>query len=88
MPVKDTVETVVRTIVEHARIRPPEVQEHHVLTRDLGFDSLAMLLTLGDLEQRLGFEYPVERLDDLSTISVAELIGMVRVDSARRQVGS
>jgi len=69
---------VVREIVRaHARIDVGEILESHVLTRDLGFDSLAFLLALSDLEDRLRFRFPLEEVDRLRDICVADLLRLV-----------
>ena len=69
---------IVREIVRaHARVDVVDVLESHVLTRDLGFDSLAFLLALSDLEDRLRFRFPLEEVDRLRDISVAELVRLV-----------
>ena len=68
----------VREIVRaHARVQVPEILETHVLARDLGFDSLAFLLTLGDIEDRLRFRFPLEEVDRLRDISVGELARLI-----------
>ncbi len=67
-----------REIVQrHSRIRPERVLDHHVLARDLGFDSLAFLLTLTDLETRYRFDFPLELIDELQNLSFGELRGLV-----------
>ena len=71
-------EAIVREIVRaHARIDVGDILESHVLTRDLGFDSLAFLLALSDLEDRLGFRYPLEDVDGLRNISLGDLVRLV-----------
>jgi len=71
-------DAIVREIVRaHARIDVLDVLETHVLTRDLGFDSLAFLLALSDLEDRLRFRFPLEEVDRLRDISVADLVRLV-----------
>ena len=70
--------TAVRDIVRsHARIAVPEIEDRQILSRDLGFDSLAFLLTLSDLEDRLRFRFPLEEVDRLRDISVADLVRLV-----------
>jgi acyl carrier protein len=70
--------SIVRQIVrEHARIDAGDPHDGQVLTRDLGFDSLAFLLTVSDLEGRLGFRFPLEQVDRLREISVADLVSLV-----------
>jgi len=71
-------DAIVREIVRaHARIDVGEILESHVLTRDLGFDSLAFLLALSDLEDRLRFRFPLEEVDRLRDICVADLLRLV-----------
>ena len=71
-------DAIVRKIVgAHARIDVGELLDRHVLTRDLGFDSLAFLLTLSDLEDRLRFRFPLDDVDSLRDITVADLVRLV-----------
>jgi acyl carrier protein len=80
---EDSRAATVRQIVRaHARIDLAEILDGHVLTRDLGFDSLAFLLTLSDLEDRLRFRFPLEEVDRLRDISVAELVRLVETEHA------
>jgi len=73
--------TTVREIVRaHARIDVAEILGGHILTRDLGFDSLAFLLTLSDLEDRLRFRFPLAEVDRLRDISVADLVRLVAAE--------
>ena len=68
----------VRDIVRsHARIAVPEIDDRQILTRDLGFDSLAFLLTLSDLEDRFRFRFPLENVDHLREVSFGELVHLV-----------
>lgn len=70
----DQIHQIIRT---HARIKPDIIERDHVLTRDLGFDSLAFLLAVSDLEDRVGFTFPLERVEELSQITVGELLALV-----------
>lgn len=82
MRADERIVAVVREIVtKHARNPVPRVEEHHALGRDLGFDSLAFLLTLSDLEDRLGFHLPLEEVDQLRDISFGDLVRRVERDS-------
>ena len=68
----------VREIVRaHSRVDVPELLDSQILTRDLGFDSLAFLLALSDLEDRLRFRFPLEEVDRLRDISVGDLVRLV-----------
>lgn len=70
---------VVRTVVaRHSRIRVDPIERSHRLAADLGFDSLAFLLTLSDLEDRIGFRLPEGEGESLQDISVGELERLVR----------
>ena len=61
-------------VLRHARIKVPTLRPDHRLARDLGFDSLAYLLTVSDLEDRLGFVFPLERVDSLREATFAEVV--------------
>jgi len=75
-------DATIREIVRaHSRIDVAEILDSHVLTRDLGFDSLAFLLTLSDLEDRLRFRFPLEEVDHLRDISVAGLSRLVAAET-------
>jgi acyl carrier protein len=77
----DAVRATVRAIVsQHSRVPIEPVEASHRLAADLGFDSLAFLLTLSDLEDRVGFHFPVDDDDNLRDISVGELERLV-IDS-------
>ena len=69
--------TVREIVVAHSRIDVAELDESHVLARDLGFDSLAFLLTLADLEEKLHFRFPLEEVDHLRDISVGDLVRLI-----------
>ncbi len=65
----------VRTAIgKHARWHVPQLGDNQILTRDLGFDSLALLLAVTDVEERLGFNFPVEEVSDLQSVSVGDVV--------------
>lgn len=70
-------------VLKHSRIRLAQISEGHTLARDLGFDSLAFLLTLSDLEDRLRFPFPLERVDELRDISFGDLVRLVSDERTR-----
>ncbi len=83
MPEVDPSSPIHQIILAHARIRPATIEAGHVLTRDLGFDSLAFLLALTDLEERIGFHFPLERVDELAGITVGEFFALVGSGNGR-----
>lgn len=76
---KDTdFKEVVRSVVaKHSRIHLDPIEPSHRLAADLGFDSLAFLLTLSDLEDRIAFRFPEGEGDSLQDMSVGELERLV-----------
>lgn len=73
-----SVEEVLREIVSrHRRLRETPLHGGQTLAGDLGFDSLAFLMLLTDLEQAFGVEFPVERIDELQDLTFADLVRLV-----------
>ena len=66
--------TLEAIIVRRSRLRLEEVRDEHRLVEDLGFDSLAFLLAVGDLEKNLAMSVPLERIDDLRGLTFGDLI--------------
>jgi len=64
-------------------MRPTHMEDSVTLGADLGFDSLAFLLTISDLETRLGFCFPLERVHELVDISFGELVDLVAREGGR-----
>ncbi len=81
----DVVEAVRSIVQKHSRVPVPRVLAGHVLTRDLGFDSMAFLLLLSDLEARLQVVFPLERIDELRDISFEGLARLVARERAHRR---
>jgi len=76
---------MVREIVRsHARIAVAEIDDRQILSRDLGFDSLAFLLTLSDLEDRLRFRFPLENVERLRDVSFGELVHLIASQESSR----
>lgn len=72
-------EEVLREIVDrHRRLRGTPLRGDQTLAGDLGFDSLAFLMLLTDLEQAFDLEFPVERIDELQTLTFGDLVRLVR----------
>lgn len=80
----DVVEAVRSIVHKHSRVPVPRVGDGHVLTRDLGFDSMAFLLLLNDLEDRLQVAFPLERIDELRDLSFQDLARLVARERALR----
>lgn len=81
----DPVEVVRAIVRKHSRVPVPCVRDADVLTRDLGFDSMAFLLLLSDLETHLGVAFPLERIDELRDISFRDLARLVVREGALRR---
>ena len=71
-------ETKLREIVmKNASFKLEAVGDDDKLAGDLGFDSLAFLMTLTDLQEQFDVEFPVERVDELKDISFRQLVRLV-----------
>lgn len=75
MSVEDNLREIVR---RNSRLEVARIHDDHVLTRDLGYDSLSFLTTLGDLEDSLGVEIPVEQIEELAGLTFGGLLARVR----------
>lgn len=76
-------EDVLRAIiVKNAGIPLETISDDQNLVRDLGFDSLAFILSLADLEQRLGVTISPERAEELAELSFRELVELVAREMA------
>jgi acyl carrier protein len=64
-------------LLKHAHRKPGSLREEHVLTRDLGFDSLAFLLTVSDLEDRLGWSIRLDEVEDLHAVTFGGVLRLV-----------
>lgn len=65
-------------VIKNSRYPDVTVSDEQRLAGDLGFDSLAFLLTVTDLEKKFQFTFPLEELDDFSDLSFGELVRLVR----------
>ena len=72
-------------VIKNSRFPDLTVSDEQRLAGDLGFDSLAFLLTLTDLEERFQIKFPVEQLDDFSELSFGELVRLVRKEMPASQ---
>jgi acyl carrier protein len=70
-------------VTKHSRIKPAEVSEDAVLARDLGYDSLALLMAITDIENHFGFTFPVEQVEDLHAFSFRDLIRILTDEKSR-----
>ena len=72
------VESALRALVlKNSRLELSSIAGQDTLAGDLGFDSLAFLSLLSDLEDTFGIPLPVEAVDELKDITFAQLIRMV-----------
>ena len=85
MPDIDMVATIRDIVRAHSRNGVTEIRDRDILASDLGFDSLAFLLTLSELEERLRFRFPLEDVDRLRDISVGDLVRLVAAQSFGRR---
>lgn len=70
-------------VVRNSRLKLTSVEDDHRLAVDLGFDSLAFLLAVGDLETHLKIDFPLDRIDDLRDLTFRDLIGIVAAERSR-----
>jgi acyl carrier protein len=83
MPRAELAQAVQEIVIAHSRMRPTHIEDGVTLGADLGFDSLAFLLTISDLETRLGFSFPLERAHELVDISLGGLVDLVAREGGR-----
>ena len=74
-PLADVLREIVR---KHAAFAVGAIAEDDLVTGDLGLDSLGLLLSLGDVEERLGFSFPMERLGDVRELRFGAFVDLVR----------
>ncbi len=69
--------TIHDILLKHAKIPVESIATDDQLVRDLGFDSLAFVLALTDVELRVGLKFPLDHVDELAHITFAELLALV-----------
>lgn len=69
--IRGTIETIV---LKRSRLTLEAVRDEHRIAEDLGFDSLAFLMAVMDLERDLGVSVPLERIDDLRDFTFRNLV--------------
>ena len=85
--VKEEAAGAIRAIVlEHARVRVDAIRDDHRLTADLGFDSLAFLMTVADVEELFAIHFPLEGAGDLDHVTLGDFVGQVQRLRARPDV--
>ncbi len=75
--------TLESIVIRNSRLKLTGVEDGHRLAVDLGFDSLAFLLAVGDLESQLAITFPLDRIDDLREMTFRDLIGIVSEERTR-----
>lgn len=82
-------ETTLKQILIKNSVFPiKSISDGDSLAEDLGFDSLAFLVTVSDLEEGLSFAFPVEKVNDLKTLSFGDLVRIVRAELTPQEVAS
>lgn len=81
-------ETLESIVVRNSRLKLAAVEDGQRLAVDLGFDSLAFLLAVGDLESQLKVTFPLDRIDDLRNLTFRDLVGIVSEERSRRALES
>jgi acyl carrier protein len=61
-------------IVKNSRVGVRTVEDDHLLVRDAGLDSLGLVGTLAEVEERLGITFPVEKLEELGELTFRGLV--------------
>jgi acyl carrier protein len=64
-------------IIKNSRIDVRTVEDDQVLARDSGLDSLALVSTLAELEDKLGIKFPMEKLEDAGELTFQGLVELV-----------
>jgi acyl carrier protein len=80
MNVEDTLRKIVR---KNSRLEVDRISGEDTLAGDLGFDSLAFLMLLSDLEATFRVSIPVEKVEDLRDLSFQELVRLVTAKSGQ-----
>jgi len=75
-------------VVRNSRLKLAAVEDGQRLAVDLGFDSLAFLLAVGDLETQLQITFPLDRVDDLRNMTFRDLVGIVSEERSRLAPGA
>lgn len=75
-------------LIKNSALSIKSVAAGDSLVEDLGFDSLAFLMTLADLEARFDAKFPVERAEDLRTLRFEDLVLFVERELARQSADS
>jgi acyl carrier protein len=71
-------EYALRVIVrKNSPLKPDSVSDDQLLTSDLGFDSMAFLTTISDVEDQLGVSIPLENLEELRHLRFKDMVGLV-----------
>ena len=63
---------------KHSRLGVEYIGPDHVITRDCGLDSMALLETVLDLEEELGVAIPDEKMPELVELTCGEFVELVR----------
>jgi acyl carrier protein len=63
---------------KHSRIRLVRIRDEDVVTKDLGFDSFALLKVVLEVEDHFGVEIDPTRLVNLREITFSEFVELVR----------
>ena len=87
--IEDEAAGAIRAIVlEHARVRVDALRDDHRLTADLGFDSLAFLMSVADVEELFAIHFPLEGAGDLDHVTLGDFIQQIRRVRARSDIGA
>ena len=74
---------IIRALLKEKYSRKQALMDSNQKAVDLGFDSLAFLLAVGDLETQLKISFPLDRIDDLRDLTFRDLIGIVAAERSR-----
>lgn len=75
-------------VVRNSRLKLASVEDGQRLAGELGFDSLAFLMAVGDLETQLKIDFPLDRIDDLRNLTFRDLLGIVHEERSRHSAGA
>lgn len=77
------IETPLAEIVrKNARLEVRSIEPDQTLTGNLGYDSLAFLMLLSDLEEAFGVVFPLDRIDELQDLTFRRLVDLVSAHAA------
>jgi len=75
---RNQIEILLREIItRQARVPVQSLAEDEALAAEAAFDSLALVMTLAELEETFRITFPVEKVEEPALLTFRELAGLV-----------